>query len=125
VTLLASRAFAQQRDPATLSSLSFGSTLPWRYLCLSALTLSDQQLQHGNSNMAAAIPAPQALYSLLFGDASKWENFAPDYNVLSNYFENGAPAATANQCCDGLAGLATRTPVVVALVSDNECEPSK
>jgi hypothetical protein len=73
--------------------------------------------------MAAAIPAlPQALYSLLFGDASQWENFAPDYTVLSNYFGNGAPASSATQCRDALAGLATRTPVVVALVSDTECD---
>jgi hypothetical protein len=73
-------------------------------------------------NMAAAIPAPMGLYSLLFGDASKWENFAPDYTVLSNYFGNGVPATSATQCCDTLAGLATCTPAVVALVSDTKCD---
>jgi hypothetical protein len=72
--------------------------------------------------MAAAIPAPQALYSLLFGNASKWEKFAPSYTVLSNCFGNDGPATSTTQCRDALAGLATRTPVVVDLVSDTECD---
>jgi hypothetical protein len=68
--------------------------------------------------MAAAVPA---LYSHLFGDVSKWENFAPSYGVLADHFASGAAATAAPQCRDGLVQLATRTPVVLAFVTDAEC----
>lgn len=68
--------------------------------------------------MAAAAP----LFSQLFGDASKWENFSPTYGVLTDHFACGAAAMAAPQCRDGLVQLATRTPVVVAFVTDAECD---
>jgi hypothetical protein len=69
--------------------------------------------------MAAATPA---LFSSLFGDAVQWENFSPSYDVLTSHFANGANVTQAPACRDGLVQLATRTPVVLAVVSDAECD---
>jgi hypothetical protein len=66
--------------------------------------------------------ANSALFSTLFGDAAQWENFAPSYNVLTDHFANGANATQSPACRDGLVQLATRTAVVLALVSDAECD---
>jgi hypothetical protein len=70
--------------------------------------------------MAAATP----LFSSLFGDATKWDNYQSDYGILSASFGRGTAATSlqAPLCRDGLAQLATRTPVVVAFVSDTECD---
>ena len=65
------------------------------------------------------------LFSALFGDASRWENFVSDYPVLHASFGKGTNAAqplAAPACRDGLAQLATRTPVVLAFVLDSECD---
>jgi hypothetical protein len=74
--------------------------------------------------MAAAVGAPTApLFSSLLGDATKWDNYPSDYHVLNASFGCGTAAAASLQapnCHDSLAQLATRTPVVVAFVSEAE-----
>lgn len=75
--------------------------------------------------MAAAVPPTVPLFSALYGDPTKWENFASDYAVLNAAFgkgTGGAASLQAPQCRDGLVQLSTRTPVVLAFVCDAECD---
>jgi hypothetical protein len=65
------------------------------------------------------------LFSALYGDPTKWDNFASDYPTLNASFGKGTtavPSLQSNLCRDGLAQLATRTPVALAFVSDAECD---
>ena len=69
-------------------------------------------------------PAPGAppppLFSLLYGDATAWDNANPDYLTPCNTFSSGAMPASAPDTQAGLAALSTRAPIVLALVSDAE-----
>ena len=65
------------------------------------------------------------LFSALYGDPTKWDNFTSDYPTLNASFGKGTtavPSLQSNLCRDGLAQLATRTPVALAFVSDAECD---
>jgi hypothetical protein len=68
--------------------------------------------------MAAAIP----LFSSLFGEAAAWDNYDPDYDVLTDAFGHSATATTAPLCKAGLVQLTARTPVAVAFVPDMDCD---
>jgi hypothetical protein len=73
----------------------------------------------------AAAAVPHTLFSALYGDGSYWELPTPDYVSLSKWFGAGSAAniaATPNECHNGLAGTAARSPMVVAFVTDADCD---
>jgi hypothetical protein len=72
--------------------------------------------------MAVPPAAVADLFSTLYRDAAKWENPTPDYETLANSFGATATAVTAPVCRDGLVQLSTRSPIVIAFVSEDECD---
>lgn len=69
--------------------------------------------------MAAANP----LFSDLYGDASKWETPAPSYQLLTDTFGGeGAAPSTADVCSSGLVHAAARSPIILAFVTDADCD---
>jgi hypothetical protein len=71
--------------------------------------------------MAAA--ATPSTFSSLYGDATRWVNLTPSFATLATNFgaDAGASASLSMVCRAGLARASTLSPLVVAFVSNAEC----
>jgi hypothetical protein len=74
------------------------------------------------NNMTAA--APPLTFSSLYGDTTRWTNPTPDYAALAHSFGTnaGIGASLSMVCHAGLSQAFTLSPLVVAFVSNVECD---
>jgi hypothetical protein len=71
-----------------------------------------------------ATAAPPLPFSSLYGDATHWANPTPAFATLAfNFGANAGEGASLSMvCCAGLAQASTLSPLVVAFVSNAECD---